>query len=81
MSSKQKKRGRPKSSFREISKSSQEGTREGYTRATFIMREDYLEKIKSIAYWENREIKQVLEEILGEYLEGKKIKPRPQGRD
>jgi hypothetical protein len=77
MEGKQKKRGRPRSSFREISKSSQEGTKEGYTRATFIMREDYLEKIKAIAYWENREIKQVLEEILGKQLEGKKVKPRP----
>ena len=31
--------GRPKTSTRGISKTSQEGLREGWTRATFIMRE------------------------------------------
>ena len=77
MNNKQKKRGRPKTSTRVITKSSQAGTKEGYTRATFIIREEYLEKIKAQAYWERKEIKQVIEEILEKHLEGKKIKSIP----
>ena len=57
-------------------KTSYDGLREGWTRATFILREDYLEKIKSLAYWKRRNIKEVMDEVLEEYLKGKKIKPR-----
>jgi hypothetical protein len=57
-------------------KTSYDGLREGWTRATFILREDYLGKIKSLAYWKRRNIKEVMDDILGEYLKGKKIKPR-----
>ena len=74
MNGKQKKRGRPKSSTRIISKSSQEGTKEGYTRATFIMREDYLKRIKAQANREQKEIKQVLEEVLAGHFKKKKSK-------
>jgi len=57
-------------------KSSFEGLKEGWTRATFILREDYLEKIKSLAYWRRKNIKEVMDEVLEEYLKGKKIKSR-----
>jgi len=57
-------------------KTSYEGLREGWTRATFILREDYLEKIKSLAYWKRKNIKEVIDDVLGEYLKGKKIKSR-----
>ena len=57
-------------------KSSLEGLKEGWTRATFILREDYLEKIKSLAYWRRKNIKEVMDEVLEEYLKGKKIKSR-----
>jgi hypothetical protein len=57
-------------------KSSFEGLKEGWTRATFILREDYLEKIKSLAYWRRKNIKEVMDEVLEDYLKGKKIKPR-----
>lgn len=46
------KRGRPKTQTKEITKSSQEGTKENETRATFIVKEDLLEKLKAVAYWE-----------------------------
>lgn len=62
------KRGRPKTSTRVITKSSQEGTKDGYTRATFIVREDLLEKIKNFAYNNNKQIKQVIEEAFIWYL-------------
>jgi hypothetical protein len=57
-------------------KTSYDGLREGWTRATFILREDYLKKIKSLAYWKRKNIKQVMDDVLQEYLKGKKIKSR-----
>jgi hypothetical protein len=57
-------------------KTSYDGLRKGWTRATFILREDYLEKIKSLAYWKRKNIKEVMDEALEQYLKGKKIKAR-----
>ena len=57
-------------------KTSCDGLREGWPRATFILREDYLEKIKSLAYWKRKNIKEVVDDVLEEYLKGKKIKSR-----
>jgi hypothetical protein len=62
------KRGRPQTSTREITKSSQEGTKENETRATFIVKEELLEKLKSVAYWDRKLIKEVVETALEEYL-------------
>lgn len=56
-------------------KSIDRGLKEGWTRATFILRSDYLEKVKSLAYWDRKQIKEVIDEALGSYLKGKKIKP------
>ena len=64
-------RGRPKTSTREITKTSQEGTREGETRATFILKEDLLEKVKAIAYWDRQQIKTVISDALESYLDKK----------
>ncbi len=57
-------------------KTSQKGLKKGWTRATFILRNDYLEKIKALAYWERKKVKEVVDELLGVYLKGKKIKPK-----
>lgn len=67
-----KKRGRPKVNVREITKTSQAGTKTGETRATFIMNEDQLEKVKAIAYWDRVSIKDVLSQALDDYLGKKK---------
>jgi hypothetical protein len=65
------KRGRPQTSTKEVNKTSQEGTKENETRATFIVNEETLEKLKAIAYWERVLIKQVvataLEETVAKY--------------
>lgn len=58
-----------------IINSSQKGLREGWTRNTFILRKEYLEKIKALAYWERKKTKDVIDEALGAYLKGRKIKP------
>jgi len=57
-------------------KSSQDGLQDGWTRATFILRKDYLERIKASAYWERKRIKEVMDEAMEAYLKGKRIKRR-----
>jgi hypothetical protein len=76
------KRGRPKTVFKEITKSSQEGTKVNETRATFIINEELLDKIKAIAYWDRVLIKDVLnialEDIVDKYeKKNGDIKPIP----
>lgn len=66
------KRGRPKTNFKEVSKTSQIGTKAGETRATFIIDEDQLEKIKALAYWERTSIKEILAEAIENFLKEKK---------
>ena len=62
------KRGRPVTQTKEITKSSQEGTKENETRATFIINEDLLEKLKAIAYWDRVLIKDVINTALQEII-------------
>ncbi len=74
--------GRPQTQFKEVTKSSQEGTKEKETRATFIVREDLLDKLKAIAYWERTMIKEVvntaLQEAVAKYEKRNgEIKPIP----
>ncbi len=52
---------------------SQRGLHKGWTRNTFILRKDYLQKIKGLAYWERKTIKDVVDEALGKYLKGKRV--------
>ena len=54
------KRGRPVTQTKELNSSSQEGTKEKETRATFIINEELLDKLKSIAYWDRLLIKDVI---------------------
>ncbi len=51
---------------------SEKGLQDGWTRATFILRRDYLKRLKASAYWERKKIKEVIDEALGSYLKGKK---------
>ena len=58
--------GRPVTQTKVITKSSQEGTKENETRATFIVDEGLLEKLKAIAYWDRILIKEVINGALQE---------------
>jgi hypothetical protein len=74
--------GRPKTNFKEVSKTSEDGTKEGETRATFIVNSSLLDKLKGIAYWERIMIKEViasaLEEAVAKYeKKSGKVKPIP----
>jgi len=76
------KRGRPVTQTKEIVKSSQEGTKENETRATFIVNEELLDKLKAIAYWDRVLIKDVvntaLQEAVAQYeKKSGEIKPIP----
>ena len=64
-------KGRPKTQSKEITKSSQEGTLEGETRATFIVKEDLLQSIKAVAFFERQQIKAVINQALEDFLQGK----------
>lgn len=60
------KKGRPVTQTKEVIKSSEEGTKVGETRATFILNKDLLEKLKAMAYWDRVLIKEVIDKALQE---------------
>ena len=66
------KRGRPTEIKRDITKTSQSGLREGLTRATFIIQEDTLDRIKQRAYIDRKKLKDLVTEALNYYLENTK---------
>lgn len=66
--SKRPKKGRPVTQKKVVNKSSEEGTKEGEIRATFIVNTELLDKVKSIAYWERLLIKDVINKAFGEYV-------------
>jgi len=70
--------GQPKTIPRVIT-AAQKGLPEGWVRATFITREEYVEKLKAMAYWERRMLKEIVDEALSAYLQGKKVKAIPKG--
>ena len=53
------------------------GLRPGWTRATFIVRDETLQKLKAVAYWDRKELKRVVEEAFQSYLSGKRTDPIP----
>ncbi len=58
----------PELTKREITKTSQIGTKPNETRATFIVNEDTLKDLKALAWYERKTIKQVLNEALQGYI-------------
>jgi len=55
------------------------GLRAGWTRATFIVKEDQVEKLRDLAYWDRKDIKDVMAEALAAFLKGRKVAPRVKG--
>lgn len=53
------------------------GLQEDLIRATFIIKQEHLEKIKAFAYWERIQIKDVIEEMCEQYFENKKVRSIP----
>jgi len=63
--------GRPKKDGLVRGNSVQEGLTEEYTRATFIVRCDLLEKLKDYAYTERESLKDVVNDMLEDFLSDK----------
>ena len=55
-----------------ITSASSKGLPKGWTRATFIVRQDLVRKVKRAAYWDRKQIKDVVTEALDAYLVDKK---------
>ncbi len=53
------------------------GLRPGWTRATFIVKEETVQQLKAVAYWDRKELKRVVEEAFRAYLEEKPVMPIP----
>ena len=62
-----------------LNKTSEKGLQDGWTRATFILRRDYLERLKASAYWERKKIKEAIDEALRLYLKGKRPRTKTKG--
>jgi hypothetical protein len=52
--------------------------KEEWIRKTFVVKKEFADLINRKAYWERREIKDVLNEILESYFKSKKIKEYPE---
>jgi len=54
---------------------SKRGLKVGWTRATFIIKDEYLEKIRALSFWEKKDIKVIMDEMLKEYFKNKRDVP------
>ena len=52
----------------------EKGLQDGWTRATFVLRKDYLSKLKAVSYWDRKKMKEVIDEALGDYLREKRMR-------
>lgn len=53
----------------------QKGLPAGWTRATFIIKTEFNDKIKAIAYWDRLTVKEVMHEALAAYLQDRNVQP------
>jgi hypothetical protein len=58
-------------------KTSQKGLHAGWTRATFIIKQDHCQKLKALAYWDRKTVKELIQEALHSYLKNKRVKSMP----
>ena len=56
---------------------SKRGLKNGWSRATFIMRDDHLDKLKALSYWDRKTIIEVIADMADSYLKNKNPKPIP----
>lgn len=64
--------GRPRTITDIKEKSSEDGLQAEFTRATFIVRKDLLQKLKGYAFLKDETLKDVVNEMLEEYLKDKR---------
>lgn len=56
--------GRPKTDHRVNLPSTKVGVPEGWTRQTYIIRDEMIEFLKEVSYWDRKQIKEVIDEAL-----------------
>jgi len=61
-----------KQSLQSIHSTKKKGLKKGWTRATLIIKDEHLEKIKKVAYWDRKKIKEIVDEALTNYFRNKK---------
>lgn len=61
-------RGRPRTNFRTIARTSQKGVPEGWERATYVMRDDHIKFLRDIAWLDRKMVKTVIEEAVELYI-------------
>jgi hypothetical protein len=59
-----------------LNKTSQRGLKDGWIRATFILRKNHLGELKALAFWERKKIKEVINEVLRLYLKRKETRAK-----
>lgn len=64
----QRKVGRPTTNTQDITKTTKEGLKEGLDRMTFIVREDFKQKLKFCSYTTGKPIWKLLDEAIEDYL-------------
>ena len=60
-----------------VKKVKKTGIEDVFTRQTFVVRKEYVKKIKFRAYWDRITQKEILDKILKNYFKDKNIKPMP----
>lgn len=70
----------PKDSFDHLVPAAKRGLQEDLIRATFILKSEYLHKIKAYAYWERLQIKDVFDEMCEQFFKNKKVRSIPERR-
>jgi hypothetical protein len=54
--------------------STKAGLPSGWARRTFIVKEEYLEKLEALSYWERKPLKELMDEALNSFLSNKQFK-------
>ncbi|MCR5304863.1 MAG: hypothetical protein K6E33_09920 [Lachnospiraceae bacterium] len=76
-----KKKGRPQKPDIVRGNSVQEGLTQDYTRATFILRVDLVERLKNYAYTERLSMKEAINKLVGEALKREETRLKKQGKE
>lgn len=66
-----------KAALQHLIPAAKRGLPDDLIRATFILRQEYLEKIKAYAYWERLQIKDVFDQMCMQFFKNKKVRTIP----
>ncbi|MBA7496932.1 hypothetical protein ES702_07541 [subsurface metagenome] len=60
-----------------IKEAKKTGIEDDYIRQTYVIKREYVNKLKDKAYWDRASQKEILDGILKNYFKDKNIKPTP----